>query len=1075
MSGDYSRQRFDPFKDFSGVLMQQGRVQLDADWNELVEIAVRRIQAGTADTIGVATVPRTTADAFAIDLSTGTPLIGPGRMYVDGLLAENHGQAHPDPLQPGVSHYDFDPMLAELRGPDPVAYADQPYFPNAVTMAPFPAAGGPHLAYLDVWQRDVTYLEDEDLLEVAVGVDTTTRLQTAWQVRVLENVGSGVTCDSPDSALAGWSTLIAASAGRLTSRSAGVPADEDPCLTPPIGGYKGLDNRTFRVEIHDGGPQGVATFKWSDSGASIATAVTGMPDPTRLVVARVGRDRVLRFKPGDWIDITDDWREFAGLPGVMARVQNVDDATRTITLDAGLPTGTFDTDAQGLTDPERHTRIRRWSQKGVVTDTNNQVLADLTVVGSPGVIPVPPDGTSVDLIDGARITFSTRPTGGAYRVGDYWIFAARTANASIEELTEAAPRGIHHHYARLALVTLPSNVDDCRTLWPPEVGGSGCDCTVCLSPEGGGRAIQDAIDHVKGDGATICLGPGFYNLGREPLRISGARALRIKGHGWMTQIAYLGEGPAVAIENSIDTTLEQLAILTSGRSPVAGTAIDARNCAGLTLERCVLVQLGSPETPQPAIGLAGIVAGAFIRENVIVAAMGVGNGRTAGATDALVGLAPAPRGLLSLGLFVDDNFVLARDYGVRLEQTTIHLGQTRIAGNLIAECGQVGIAALGTTSPGSGVEVGSNKLQVRGTAIVCASDDAHISTNFIAAPARSVSDGIVLASASGDGIDRCQVVGNRIIGSGGNGIAILTTVRSALVKQNVLERTGGGIVMGSDASADVLDIDDNQLLDIAQRVNDEGIDVAGIRVIRANRAAITNNVLSGIGVSAVQARARTGILLVGPGQWARVSGNSLIDIGPPGEFIGEAAGIRQIGPIDHLAVVDNHVARASDPAESGARSLWRAIYVFVPTGGGSGHLKVFDGADLLMTDTFVFSMFLKHVLRMPIGSGQVSVRGNQVNGYGTAETVLAITPGACTFGDNHCVQAAGAQGPGVVVSAGAIIANANYVDTRTDIAMDLRVAQQGPATVLGNITRGAVWLGGSGIGAPWLALNVTAV
>ena len=43
MSGDYSRVRFDPKNDFSGVLMQQGRVQLDADWNELVELLDRRL------------------------------------------------------------------------------------------------------------------------------------------------------------------------------------------------------------------------------------------------------------------------------------------------------------------------------------------------------------------------------------------------------------------------------------------------------------------------------------------------------------------------------------------------------------------------------------------------------------------------------------------------------------------------------------------------------------------------------------------------------------------------------------------------------------------------------------------------------------------------------------------------------------------------------------------------------------------------------------------------------------------------------------------------------------------------
>ena len=34
MKGDFTRDLFDPTKHYSGVLMQQGRVQLDADWNE---------------------------------------------------------------------------------------------------------------------------------------------------------------------------------------------------------------------------------------------------------------------------------------------------------------------------------------------------------------------------------------------------------------------------------------------------------------------------------------------------------------------------------------------------------------------------------------------------------------------------------------------------------------------------------------------------------------------------------------------------------------------------------------------------------------------------------------------------------------------------------------------------------------------------------------------------------------------------------------------------------------------------------------------------------------------------------
>ena len=58
MSFDLSRIRFDVRRDFLGVVMQQGRVQLDADWNEWVAQLARRIQAGSLDTYGGNVVPR---------------------------------------------------------------------------------------------------------------------------------------------------------------------------------------------------------------------------------------------------------------------------------------------------------------------------------------------------------------------------------------------------------------------------------------------------------------------------------------------------------------------------------------------------------------------------------------------------------------------------------------------------------------------------------------------------------------------------------------------------------------------------------------------------------------------------------------------------------------------------------------------------------------------------------------------------------------------------------------------------------------------------------------------------------
>src|SRR5262249_18523661 len=160
----------------------QGRVQLDSDWNEWLAELSRRIQAGTLDTLGRAVYPATTPYAFQITASssggTNTLAIGPGRLYVDGLLAEN-------PCDPKSAQWD--PALAEMSGsPQPppasetgaIDFTNQPYLPAGTKLPP---GNGPFLAYLDVWIRPVTYLEYPELVDKALGVDSTGRLQTAWQ------------------------------------------------------------------------------------------------------------------------------------------------------------------------------------------------------------------------------------------------------------------------------------------------------------------------------------------------------------------------------------------------------------------------------------------------------------------------------------------------------------------------------------------------------------------------------------------------------------------------------------------------------------------------------------------------------------------------------------------------------------------------------------------------------------------------------------------------------------------------------------------------------------------------------
>lgn len=110
MKGDFTRNTFRSFKDYSGVRMQQGRVQLDSDWNEQAEINLRRQEALITDLIGSGGVPLRDSlidDDFGdedFQLSLGSTFYGNrliifhavsplsdryvGRVYVEGKLVE---------------------------------------------------------------------------------------------------------------------------------------------------------------------------------------------------------------------------------------------------------------------------------------------------------------------------------------------------------------------------------------------------------------------------------------------------------------------------------------------------------------------------------------------------------------------------------------------------------------------------------------------------------------------------------------------------------------------------------------------------------------------------------------------------------------------------------------------------------------------------------------------------------------------------------------------------------------------------------------------------------------------------
>jgi hypothetical protein len=656
--GDYTRFTHKPFKHYTGVLKQQGRVDLDAESIEADEIAAHLRQTQTQDVIGLcgfpetgggfgisSTQPRLMHGGIDADLIKDVDLtISAGRGYVDGILCESEAEFVPISkvltdsgtqvhrakvptlivdgrelqrgqwveistvgflVQPRIARItrvdvrnlilEFDVDISEF-GDKPsqlrrvTTYTTQPDYPNPTGLDLEdldPNESRTDLVYLDVWQRHITAIEDPNILEVALGgPDTTTRVKTVWQVKVLkgvraaiwedigpavrvaamaaindklfaairdnrlwwrdpvgfevnwerigdaidgadevvamaainnklfaatrdkrlwwrdpvdiedvswEEVGSAIDQVGADEVVAmaaindklfaasrnnrlwwrdavdievncedeitGWPPST--SGGRLSTEVVPTPAAEDPCLLAPGGGYRGLENRLYRVEIHRGGELGEATFKWSRDNGSVVFPIEEFVSDRKVKVRRVGQDQVLRLRTDDWVEILDDDIEYrqdhtqeGEIAGTMAQIVSpIDEENRLLTLDRDIPASIYSV--------ARHARIRRWDQTQNVDDEGL-----ITTATGP-----------ISLEDGIQARFS----GDNFKVGDCWDFAARTATGDVERLTDAPPRGIKHHYCRLALVRwtvfeddvfdsglgLRMTVDDCRRIFPP--------------------------------------------------------------------------------------------------------------------------------------------------------------------------------------------------------------------------------------------------------------------------------------------------------------------------------------------------------------------------------------------------------------------------------------------------------------------------------------------------------------------------------------------------------------------------------------------------------------------------------
>ena len=449
MKGDFTRFTFRPHKHYSSVRMQQGRVQLDSDWNEQVDIAAQRVETETGDVLGRYGVPMENP-GFAIKIRPdfvsrdSVPLIGKGHLYLDGILVEN----------------EKDVLITQQND----------FLPGYIP----PKEEGDYIAYLDVWERHVTALEDDLIREVALGgPDMATRTQTVWQVRLLGPIKEPIvpvrphplTCSSKPSE---WGEIVDFVPGKLQAHIVSGTMPATLCEVPAGAGYRRLENQLYRVEIHTPGILGKATFKWSRDNGSIVTSWTDQ-DGNDLIVNSLGRDQVLGFAPGQTVELTSDDRELRGEPGVLVKLSKAEGQVLTLDPSAAVDRSTFG----------RNPKVRRW-------DSDDDILTS---------------GNWIPLEDGVEVLFeascNNKPCN--YKTGDYWMIPARTAKNNIEwpadetnpNLPKAVTRqGIEHHYCRLAILHYDNInkftfIDDCRPKFPPltkltslyYVGGDGQEAT----------------------------------------------------------------------------------------------------------------------------------------------------------------------------------------------------------------------------------------------------------------------------------------------------------------------------------------------------------------------------------------------------------------------------------------------------------------------------------------------------------------------------------------------------------------------------------------------------------------------
>ena len=278
MKGDFSKLGFAKAKHFTRVNMQQGRLQLDRDWNEQQDIIDHRLNTQLQDVVGIHGTPKGNT-GFQIVVNETNIEVQPGRYYVNGVFCENEQSC---------------------------LFTDQPYIKGLS----LPTEDGDYVFYLDTWQQSINYIHDQELLDLALdGTDTTTRQQTMWQVHYQKLEADSGAVAKARQALLDARRIVPSTILNITqSQSA-------------------YTNHLLRLEVHQVNTAD-STFgiKWDLENARRLARVVSTPEESSgnvSVQLELGKHN-LEPKVDQWVEIRTQNQEYADQAGIMAKIQNFD-------------------------------------------------------------------------------------------------------------------------------------------------------------------------------------------------------------------------------------------------------------------------------------------------------------------------------------------------------------------------------------------------------------------------------------------------------------------------------------------------------------------------------------------------------------------------------------------------------------------------------------------------------------------------------------------------------------------------------------------------------------------------------